>query len=234
MDNWHFSEISELIAQNHELYEMVKHCPLEILNHWMIKNYPSGSVICRQGKKYDFFYIITQGCTEIYYMAENGRKYSQVFNKAGECFGEFEAFDQKPYICFVVAFTDLKLIQIRRDLFVKWLELDRNFNIYITRYLCHRFYTFAAKAGEDTLYSLKTRLCNHLLLYCQQTTKKTTDIEIKVNKEELSDGFAVTSRSVNRILQYLKNKNIITIKETAIVVNDLNQLADEVKNSQYE
>jgi CRP-like cAMP-binding protein len=234
LDIQHFSEIFDLIDHNHDLYEMVKDCPYEILNHWEIKDYPAGSVVCRQGKKYDYFFIIIQGNTEIYYMAENGRKYSQVFNKAGECFGEFEAFEQRPYICFVAAFTDLKLIQIRRDLFVKWLELDRNFNIFMTKYLCDRFYSFAAKAGEDTLYSLKARLCNHLLLCSQQTTKKTTDIELTVNKEGLSDRFAVTSRSVNRILQHLKNKNIITIKETSIVVNDLNKLGDEVKNSQYE
>jgi CRP-like cAMP-binding protein len=234
MDICHFSEIYGLINQNHDLREMVKHCPLEILNYWELKDYAAGSIICRQGKKYDYFYIIIQGSTEIYYMAENGRKYSQVFNKAGECFGEFEAFEQKPYICFVAAFTDLKLIRIPRDLFVRWLELDRNFNIFLTKYLCDRFYSFAAKAGEDTLYSLKARLCNHLLLYSQQTTKKKTEIEIKVNKEELSDRFAVTSRSVNRILQYLKDQNIITIKETAIIINDLEKLADEVKNSQYE
>jgi CRP-like cAMP-binding protein len=234
MDICHFPEIFALINQNQDLYAMIKHCPLEILNHWEIKDYPAGSIVCRQGKQYDYFFIIIQGSTEIYYMAKNGRKYSQVFNKAGECIGEFEAFEKKPYICFVEAFTDLKLIQLRRDLFVKWLELDRNFNIYITRYLCNRFYSFAAKAGEDTLYSLKARLCNHLLLYSRQTTKKTTEIEIEVNKEELSDRFAVTSRSVNRILQYLKMKNIIAIKETAIIVKDLNRLADEVRDSQYE
>lgn len=228
------NEIFEIINQNPELYAMFKHCPYEILNHFEIKNYPAGNIVCRQGKKYDYLYIILQGTAEIYYMAENGRKYSQAFNKAGECVGDLEIFEQKNYICYVEAFTDLKLLQIHRDTFTKWLELDRNFSLHITKALCNRFYKFAAKAGEDTLYSLKARVCSHLLNCSQQMTKKTTNIEIKVDKDELSDRFAVTARSINRVIQFLRDKNIITIKENSIVVNNLDVLRDELENSRYE
>lgn len=228
------TEIFEIIDQNPELYTMFKHCPYEILNRWEIKDYSAGNIVCRQGKKYDYIYIILQGTAEIYFMAENGRKYSQALSKTGDCVGDFEIFEQKNYICYVEAFTDLKLLQIHRDVFMKWLELDRNFSVYMTRALCNRFYKFAAKAGEDTLYSLKARLCSHLLNCSRQMTKKTTNIEIKVDKDELSDRFAVTPRSINRIMQFLRDKNIITIKENSIIINNLDDLQDELENSRYE
>lgn len=234
MANSDLTEIFKIIDQNPDLYLMLRHCPYEILKHWEIKDYSAGQIICCQGKKYDYLYIILEGNAEIYYMAENGRKYSQAINRAGECVGDFEIFEQKNYICYVEAFTNLKLLQIRRDIFTKWLELDRNFSVCITKSLCNRFYKFAAKAGEDTLYSLKARLCSHLLSCSRQVSKKTVNIEIKFNKDELSDRFAVTSRSINRVLHLLKDKNIITFKENSIIINDLNKLTDELENSRYD
>jgi DNA-binding transcriptional regulator LsrR (DeoR family) len=57
---------------------------------------------------------------------------------------------------------------------------------------------------------------------------------LKLDKEKLSEKFAVTIISVNRILQSLKSKNIIDIKTNSIIIKDFKQLTLEEEASRYE
>lgn len=126
------------------------------------------------------------------------------------------------------------MLQIKRTYFIKWLELDNNLGSYLVKYLCNQFYLFSEKAGNDALYSLKARLCSYLVSCCRLVNKNDEVIELRLNKEKLSEKFAVTIRSVNRVLQSLKMKNIIETKSNSIVVKDLKKLCLEEESSRYE
>lgn len=211
----------------------MKYCPYEILKQWDYREYSSGSIICRQGERYDAFFVIVKGYINIYYMAENGKKYIQSIYKEGNFIGELEIFDGKPYICFVESLTDSKLLQLNRRYFLEWLNLDRYAHSCITREICNQFYDLSQKAAEDTLYSLRKRICNYLLSFC---LNKNDNIPIRINleKEQLSELFAVTSRSVNRILKYLKEKGAIEIKSESIIIRNPSLLLNEEKKSLYD
>ncbi|HOJ76863.1 MAG TPA: Crp/Fnr family transcriptional regulator [Bacillota bacterium] len=230
------SLLNEIINCNPELYEIVKGCPYEILKTWEFKQYEAGTIIYNQGEQTDFVNLIIEGYADIYYMAENGKKYSQVIIKKGEIIGEFEIFDKRPYVCSVEALTDLKLLQIKQSHFIKWLQMDNSICFYLVKYLCNKFYLFAEKASSDTLYSLKARLCNYLLSCSrqEQVTKNDNGIRLKLNKEKISDYFAVTVRSINRILQSLKLKGIIEIGADFIIIKDLGKLIQEEELCRYE
>jgi CRP-like cAMP-binding protein len=225
------NRLKKIIDAHSGLYPILKGCPYEILNHWQTGEYRAGTVIFHQGDRVDCLSIVIEGCADIYCMTENGNKYSQVVIKEGEFIGEFEIFDQRPVICFVEALTDLQLLHIQREFFMKWLELDNNICSYLAKYSCHQFYLFSEKASADTLYSLKARICSYLLSCCGQAP---TGFRCLLDKEKLSEQFAVTVRSLNRILLSLKNKNIIGIETDAIVIKDLKKLAQEEKVSRYQ
>lgn len=226
-DNVKFNALKAIIDNNSNLYELFRGCPYEILSHFEIREYQAGRVICRQSEIIDRLYIIIDGYADIYYMAENGRRYSIITLKKGDVVGEIEILDKRPYSANMEAYSDLKTLEIMRDYFLKWIEMDRNINLKVTRILSDRFYHLVLKAGKDTLYTLKYRLCAYLLSRGKQVSKKTTNVEIKVNKEKLSEEFAVTSRSINRILHELRNKDILEIRADSILIRDLEKLAEE-------
>lgn len=116
---------------------------------------------------------------------------------------------------------------------MKWLELDRDISLYIIKYSNNRSCYCAQKTLENSLYPLKMRVCDHLLSCCKQIENKAGSIEIKLNKEKLSERFAVTIRSINRILQYLKKSNIIDENTDSIIIKDLRKLAIEVEKSRF-
>ncbi len=218
----------QIIDANSELYQIFKGCPYEILRHWEMNEYRAGTVICRQGEIIDRLYIIIDGYADIYYMAENGRKYSLITLKDGDVVGEIEILDKRPYSANMEAYSDLKTLEITRDYFLKWMDMDRNINYTITRILSNRFYHLVLKAGKDTLYTLKYRLCAYLLSRGKHISpKKTIDVEIKFNKEKLSEEFAVTSRSINRILNGLQKRSILEIRANSVLIRNLEKLSKE-------
>src|SRR5699024_1708374 len=190
---------------------MLKDCPYSILKRWEMKSYSKGDMICHQNMTYDYFYIIIKGKANIYIMAENGKKYSQSIYEKGDYFGELEIFDRKPYICSVEAITNLELIRLHRKYFLQWIEKDRYFSLYMSKTLCDNFYKLSKKAGENTLYSLKYRICSYLINSIDNGVKQDEGISININKEQLSYQLAVTQRSINRILQELKKKSLIEV-----------------------
>jgi len=52
-------------------------------------------------------------------------------------------------------------------------------------------------------------------------------VEIPFDRERLSEQFVATTRSINRILKQLKEKDIIDIKNKSIIVKDLEGLKRE-------
>ena len=226
-------EIIEIIESNASIKDMLKNCPYDILKKWERKDYKKGEIICQQDITYDYFYIIIDGYVNICRTAESGRKHSQSIYKKGNYFGELEIFDMKPYICSVEALTDTKTIRIKREYFLQWIGSDLHFSLYITKTLCDSFYKLSKLAGENTLYSLKYRICNYLL-YEVDCNGKGSSLEVKINKEQLSEQFAVTSRSINRVLQYLKEKGLIDVLSSSIFITDIEGLKEEERISREE
>lgn len=227
-------DVINIIENDVQIFNILKYCPYEILKQWEIKDYPEGEIICRQGEVYGYFYIVVSGLVDIYIMAENGRKYSQAVYQKGNYIGELEIFEEKPYSCYVQALTNARLLQLKREFFLRWVEMDENVNSYLMKTLCRQFYELSQKAGEDTLYSLKQRVCNFLIKSGSNDKRSRKDIIINLKKEHLSEKFAVTQRSINRVLQSLKEKNIIDIGNACIIIKDMDELEKEEKKSRYE
>ena len=208
-------------------YKMFKECPYEILNQFELKEYPKECIICHQEHEYDYFYVIAEGLVNIYRISKEGKKYSQAIYKKGDYFGELEVFSRKPYVCSVETITKAKVWRISRHDFLHWVELDKNFLLYLINTLCDSFYRLSKKAGEDTLYPLKYRICNFLLRSVDEDTKSDNHIEVPFDRERLSEQFVATTRSINRILKQLKEKAIIDIKNKSIIIKDLEGLKEE-------
>lgn len=123
--------------------------------------------------------------------------------------------------------TEAKVWRISRTDFLRWVELDKNFLLYLINTMCDSFYRLSKKAGEDTLYPLKYRICNFLLRSVDEDNLGDKYIEIPFDRERLSEQIVATTRSINRILKQLKEKDIIDIKNKSIIVKDLEGLKQE-------
>lgn len=216
-------EVLELLEKDKRMYEIFKRCPYQILKTVKLKNYPPGKFCLEQGDIHDTFYIIVDGEVDIFVESDQGKKYYLTTYKKGRFIGELELFDRKPYMSRVVANGKLTTLEIERDQYLKWLELDHNFNQYVLRILCNGTYISMRKMGDNTLYTLKQRICQFLI----ENADEKGNLTNVLNAESLSERMGVTKRSVNRVLKELKDKDILEIEKSDVSITNFEKLLKE-------
>lgn len=220
-------KVVEVIEKEKVIYDILKSCPYEILKQWEIFKYKKGNVFLSQGEVYPYFFVIIEGEANIFIMSDHGKRYSQSIYKKGNFIGELEIFNNVPYSCSIEALTDIKLLALKRDYFLKWYDMDNNISRYITEQICAAFYTLSQKSAADTLYTLRERICSYLL----EASNKSSSSTIKIDKDTLSGQLAVTKRSLNRTFMELKEKDILEISNSQVFIKDLNKLKKLAKKS---
>lgn len=216
-------EVLDVIEKEKKIYEIFKNCPYQVLKKISMKTYSSGELIIIQGRSYDNMLFIVDGEAEIYVESEQGKKYSMATYEKFSFIGELELFNQKPYMSFVQAKGKTVILEIPRDKFLDWLEQDRKINFYFMSFLSNECYDSMLKMGENTLYTLKQRICQFLI----ENADGKGNLKRSLSAEMLSDRMGVTSRSVHRILKELKDKGIIEMHKSNVIIMDFEQLIME-------
>lgn len=216
------TQICENIEGDAKIYEIMKSCPYELLRKMKIREYKANEFVLNQNEIYQTMYIVLDGELDIYVEAENGKKYYLNTYRKGCYIGELEMFGNHPYVSRVEAKTNVKLLEIEKEDFIKWIQNDRNMNEYFIRTLCESSYFLCRNMGNNTLYTLTQRICQYLVTSIGQGAGKGNSVEI--SSEDLAERMAVTQRSVNRILQKLRECGYIDITKKKIIVNDVEAL----------
>lgn len=198
----------------------------EFLKKCKISKYFPGQTICRQDQVYDSFYVIMSGCVKVCHTSEKGKVYSQAVNKEGDFFGEIEVIDSLPFICEIKAITEVEVIRIFRKDFLKWIKENPDVMMYILKAMCSISYNTSKKSIEDTLYSLKFRVCDYLIS-CSRDEFLSKNPHIFLGKQYMSENFVVTQRSINRVLKELKDKGLIEVSDKEIKLLDVDGLERE-------
>lgn len=224
--------MKDLLTKEHPIYKVILESPKEFQDKWEVLRFEPEDVICKYNEVYEYFCVIISGSINIYHTSEKGKTYSQSVYEEGRFFGELEIFNSVPYVCEIKAMTPVTMIRLKKQHFEKWLEADNNATLYILKSLCQASYALSKKAIEDTLYSLKFRICDYLIhSYLQRKTK--TFKKVYVSKEHLSEQFVVTRRSINRILKEISDKGYINVERDKIEIVDIDSLIKERESERY-
>lgn len=216
-------ELMELLDQDRTIYAIFRQCPYEILKEIHLKHYRENEFLLKQGEIYRVFYILVKGTVDIYVESEHGKKYILTSYKKGDYIGELEMFQQAPYISSVEARGPVTMLEIDRDVYLKWIGLDHNFSEYVIRRLCETSYAMCKNMGENTLYTLKQRVCQYFIDHADQKGR----FRQPVNTETLGEQMAVTQRSINRIVRQLRESGIIEATKNGVVIKDYEELLRE-------
>lgn len=216
-------EIVELLEKDRKIYEIFKSCPYYILKNIKLRRYPPEEFVLYQGQTYDSLYVIVEGKVEIYVESEQGKRfYFSSYDKG--CFiGELEVFNKMPYMCHVEAVEPMLVLELSRELFLELLRTDMRFHNFYTTFINNEHYKSMQEMSINMLYTLKQRLCIHLL----DNVKLRGTMHTKLSAEAIADRMGVTTRSVHRILKELKEKGIIEIHKSNVTVLDMERLEAE-------
>lgn len=184
--------------------------------------FPSGAIILEQGAHPDYVYILTSGEARVYSLTPNGSRYLEHIYAAGELFGEFEALNERPYLCSIQASGPCQAVRIEDADFLAWMKADSDFALFISRQMADKLYRSSLDAVVNIVYPLRYRVLYFLWNVAQNGAQE-------VRKEDLIAGLGSNERSVNRILRDLINGLLIDSDRGMISIPDLDELVREMK-----
>ena len=192
-----------------ELQIFIKNCPKTISKYFKTKTFKYGQKLLVQDKFITHIYILLDGKVKTYHCDYMGLKY-------------LEDIDTSE------AISNCKTIEIPIDIFIKWMELDNKFSIYISRLIAQRNYDSCIRERTNAIYPLRYRT----LYFIYNTLYKNN---LVITKDLIVEGLGSNIRSINRILKQLIDENIIKYKSGTIYIESIDKIKmelDDYKNNE--
>ncbi|MGL4990263.1 MAG: Crp/Fnr family transcriptional regulator [Sarcina sp.] len=207
--------------EENELISFIEKAPEEIKKSFKKIKISFGEKLLIQGSPCDYVYILEKGIVKTYHMDFAGELYLEDIDTKPTIFGELEAFTNEDVITTVETISTCELVQIEKEVFVKWIEENHLFSIYINRLLARRNYDCCKREKVNAFYPLKYRILYTII----NTIHKN---KIGITKDLLVEGTGSNMRSINRILKELIEDDILEYKAGSVIIKSMDKLKEEM------
>ncbi len=178
-------------------------CPATIRQAFEEVRFQAGDMILTQGDAPGYVYVLIEGEARVCHLTMNGIQYLEYVYTDGELFGEIEVLNHKEIIADVHASSSCTTLRIASADFIRWLNADPEFSLFICRQLADKLYNACLSSVANIAYPLKYRVL-YFLWNATQNGNST------VRKEDIITGAGSNERSINRILKELSGTGLIT------------------------
>jgi signal transduction histidine kinase len=121
----------------------------ELIASSKLASYPSGTILCRENKLEDIFYILISGSVSVKKMINKSETRMLKTLHAGDFFGEMALIHDAPRAAAVTAITDVTVMELRKDEFNRVLQHSSSISMAMVRQISNRLRENDAMAIED-------------------------------------------------------------------------------------
>ncbi|PAB56629.1 Crp/Fnr family transcriptional regulator, partial [Anaeromicrobium sediminis] len=211
-------KISDNNLLNHYIvkYNIEKIFDKDILKHAQLHFYEKGEYILKAEFDLEYYYLIVDGKTKIYYLLENGKSILLKFYKEFNSLGDIELLKNLPIRCNVEAIEDTYLIGIPSDI-IRETSLDNpKFLHHLIDSLSEKLYATLNNSSYNLAYPLINRLSSYLVEHMTDTNY----IILNSSFNEIAQFLGTTYRHLNRTFKNLESKSIIRCENNTIYILD--------------
>lgn len=179
----------------------------------MPKECSKQGVLFREGDSGEAMYLLARGRISLHKISPEGTETVIKVLKPGEVFAEVILFEKKFYPVTAVALTEVLVFKLlRRDL-LDLLRQEDFRNDFIAMLLRKQRY-LADKIQQFTSQDVSQRLRAFLL---EQYGRK-EQVQAEINKKQLAAAIGATPETLSRLLQDLKQRNLLVWKQGMITI----------------
>lgn len=199
----------------------IENCPSFIKSKLKEKNIKFGTKLMIQNKTSDVVYFLLNGKIKNYHSELNGDIYIEDIDSAVTILGELEALVNKEVVTSVETISDCIVLELPNEDFIKWLENDNKFSVFINKLIAQRNYDCCKRERVNAFYPLRYRVLYMILntIYRNNLT---------ITKDLLVEGVGSNIRSINRIVSALVNDNILEYSSGIISIKSMDKLKKEL------
>lgn len=172
-----------------------------------------------EGQFVDAFYVVAFGKMKIFRLTAQGEESIIHIHADGDSIAEAAIFDDERYPANGVAIEESLLVKIPSDKFKKMIKSNPDLSFKIMSAYAKRIRLLNKKIQHLTLFDIKARLANFLLLNCDNGI-----VILNVSKKDLAADLGTIPETLSRSLAYFKNNKIIEVQKDRIIIKNTVEL----------
>ncbi|AEM73233.1 Crp/Fnr family transcriptional regulator [Caldicellulosiruptor acetigenus] len=217
----------ERVCQS-KLFKMMDQSEIkEILDsfHILKKDFEKDQVIVLEGDECSIIGLILSGMIEVKKSSVSGKEYTITTLTQGDTFGEAVIFSSaNTFPATIVSKTKTEVIFIPKHAIIEMCKKNEKFLYNFLNLLSDRILLLNTKLKENTLSTLRQKICNFLLE--EYKKQKTTKLKLNFTKQELAKIFNVQRPSLSRELIKMKEEGLIDFWGKEIWIKDLEKIEE--------
>ena len=191
------------------------------LEHCHQKQYPTKSVIIKEGDpSYELYYIIS-GSVSVQVEDSKGREIVLAYLNPGDFFGEIGLFDEcHKRTAYVRARTKCEIAKINYDRLKSLQSIFPDLLFSIACQLAIRLRKTSSKVRDLAFTDVQGRVARSLLDLCKEPDAMThpDGMQIKITRQELGRIVGCSREMVGRVMKSLEEDHLISVAGKTIVV----------------
>ncbi|MFC4320687.1 Crp/Fnr family transcriptional regulator [Litchfieldia salsa] len=191
-----------------------------------------GTFLFQEGMTARELYIVLSGRVKISKLSSDGRELSLRICTRDEIVGELTLFSEDAkYIFNANVEEDGEVAVINKDELERKLFENSKLAFEFMKWMSDHFRKTQTKFRDLVLFGKKGALYSTLVRMTNSygvPTEKGILIDLTLTNQELANFCATTRESVNRMLNELRNKGIISIYKSKITIHDLHYIRAEI------
>lgn len=179
------------------------------------------------GDKANNIYIIKTGKVKISKLFEDGKQVTLSILNSGDILGEIALLGEEEQNTIAEALENTYLCMIEKKDFENLLMMKPELNLKITKLIGWRLKNVENRIENLIFRDVTSRIIHTLLELAKSYKKETPDgieINLRLTHEELGQLVAVNRQTVTTKLNEIKQKGLIELKRSRIVLKDLKKL----------
>lgn len=185
------------------------------------RNYKKGEIIFHKDDAGSSLYVIIEGQVKIVLPSQKGEEVILAIFLPGDFFGELSLFDGKPRSATAIATEDTKAITLERVDFINFVKMRPSVSMSIISTLGSRLRKTDVLVEDAAFLDISARLAKRLLDLSENYGKVSSrgiELGLRLTQQDLANMVGATRESVNKQLNYLKKRGIISIKRGKITI----------------
>ncbi len=205
---------------------------LNIFESLKITNaYPKGSTLFMQGQNANGVYVLCQGRVKISTCSRDGKVIILHIAEPGEVLGLSSVVSNSVHIGTAEVLESCQVNFVKNDDFISFLRQNTEACLSAVKQLGQNYQTaYLQICSLGLSNSVSDRLATLFLAWCKANCDNHDQIHLKVayTHEEIAQMIGTSRETVTRLLKDFRERKLITLKGSDLVINNKRQLEQSI------
>src|ERR1044071_7050789 len=184
--------------------------------------YPKGAVLFVEGQSPRGVFMLCNGRVKLTTCSSDGKAIISRIAEAGEVLGLSASVSDRPYMATAETLIPCQVNFIRRDDFLRFLKEHGTACLRVSEHLSNNYHNAVEQVRSLGLsHTAAEKLAKLILEWCDKNGKeseKGTTLKLTLTHEEIAQVIGTSRETVTRLLTDFKNKQLVQIKGSTLIV----------------